>query len=76
MTSNDVLKRIKDLSRRHSFNTPYHIPIEELAIDLNFERKDLIAYLVDLKIAGHVEFDRNSVYLSDAAFLALVNNKE
>lgn len=68
MTSNDVLKIIKEISRHHTGNKPHHIPIEELAARMGITRTELINYLVDLKIAGAVDFNRNSTYLSEAMF--------
>lgn len=70
MTSNDVLKLIKHISRNNTSNKPYHISIEELAADLNISRTDLINYLVDLKIAGAVDFNRTSTYLTEQPYRA------
>lgn len=66
MTSNDVLKIIKEISRPHPGNKPFHIPIEDLAKRMDITRTELINYLVDLKIAGAVDFNRNTTFLSEA----------
>lgn len=61
MNANDVYRKIQDLAVKRTVSTP--IFIDELAHELQTTRVNLISYLVDLQISGHIEFDNRTVSL-------------
>lgn len=67
MNANDVYEMIQQISAARVGNTP--VFIDELASKMQMKRIDVISYLVDLKIAGYIEFDTRTVSLS-----TVVNN--
>lgn len=62
MNANDVYEKIQQISAARIGDTP--VFIDELASQMQMKRIDIISYLVDLKIAGYIEFDTRTVSLS------------
>lgn len=65
MNANDVYEMIQQISAERVSDTP--VFIDELASKMQMKRTDIISYLVDLKIAGYIEFDARTVSLSNVA---------
>jgi Mn-dependent DtxR family transcriptional regulator len=62
LTTSDILKKLQELSSNHPKTFP--ININSLAAMLHISRPDLISYLVDLKLAGLLDFDKENVTLN------------
>lgn len=62
MNANDVYEKIQQIAATRVGGTP--VFIDELASALGKDRVEIVSYLVDLKIAGHIDFDKRTVSLT------------